>query len=372
MKILYLTLKASNAHFVKWAGAALEAGHEIQVLHSFPDTPVLPVPTHFVDGNSTLFDRSVGRLRHVLRCRQLIRQFKPDIVHVHFMDPNLTVLGWSAFPRTVVSIWGSDLILPRMPLNEILRRHGMRSAWQLTATNRLLAYAARAHLPMTQPIEVIPFGVDTTRFAPGPRQSDGRFRVGCVKHFETIYGLEHLVRAVASLRSRIPDIELVLAGEGSLKSSIQSLVKELGLDDCTHFPGSLNNDRVPELLRSLDVFAMPSLYESFGVSALEASACGLPVVSSDAGGIPDVVQHERTGILVNPADSGALAQALLDLHANPALRRTLGDNGRRFVQDRFEWTDCAARMEAVYARRHASAPSGSHSASGQHAVTSHA
>lgn len=350
MKILYLTQKASGTHFLKWAGAAMGYGHEIRILHYVPDTPVLPVPTDFVDGDSTLMARSLGRVRLVLKCRSLIRGFRPDLVHVHFMDPTLGVLGWSGFPRSVVSIWGSDLILPRMWPNEILRRHGLRSAHVVTATNRLLAYACRAHLPVTQTVEIVPFGVDTSLFRPAQEAGNGLFRVGCVKHFETIYGLEYLVRAVARVRPRIPGIRLVLAGGGSLEGEIRRLVHELGLQDVTHFPGRVPNSEVPALLNSLDVFVMPSLYESFGVSALEASACGLPVVSTLGGGIPDVVQDGRTGFLVEPADDAALAERLVELHDNPGLRARMGEQGRRFVQEHFEWSSCTARMEQVYQR----------------------
>lgn len=349
MKILFITLKADNAHALKWVGAVLAAGHEARLLCLMPCRPVLDLPTRVIDTDSNYFAKSIGRLRFVLACRREIRAFRPDVVHVHFMDPTFTVLGWCSASPLLVSIWGSDLAMPRTWVNEIFRRMGIRAADAVITTNPLLEYLARAHLGLDVHIDVIPFGVDLELFRPGTPPPPRPFRIGFVKHFERVYGYDTLIRAVALARQRI-DLELVMVGEGTCAAHAAELVRDLGLEDVTQFLGRVPNQDLPALLRSFHALAMPSLSESFGVSALEASACGLPVVASRSGGIPDVVRDEQTGFLVPPRDPDTLAGRLVWLAEHPSEAREMGMAGRAFVERHFDWRDCVAAMERVYLR----------------------
>jgi glycosyltransferase involved in cell wall biosynthesis len=116
------------------------------------------------------------------------------------------------------------------------------------------------------------------------------------------------------------------------------------------FLGDLAHEDVPAALQRMDIFAMPSTWEGFGVSAVEASAMQLPVVASNIHGIPDVVVDGETGLLVPPRDPAALANALERLAGNPELRRRMGAAGRAFVAAHYRWEDNAAQMAALYQR----------------------
>ena len=109
-------------------------------------------------------------------------------------------------------------------------------------------------------------------------------------------------------------------------------------------------EELPELLRNVDIFVMPSIREEFGVAAVEAQAMEIPVVSTRVGGVPEVVLDGETGILVEPGDSEQLAQAILTLIENPALRRQMGKRGREHVLANYRWEDNAALMENLYQR----------------------
>ncbi len=127
------------------------------------------------------------------------------------------------------------------------------------------------------------------------------------------------------------------------------MTNDLGLRDRVTFAGEVTHEDVPAMLRRLDIFAMPSTWEGFGVSALEASAMELPVVASDIHGIPDVVLDGTSGLLVPPADARALADAIARLAGDAALRRTMGAAGRAYVERDYRWQDNAALMERLYA-----------------------
>lgn len=348
MRLLFVTPRADSAHIAKWIDAARTAGHDLRMICSESGTASADVPTTVVETESGVWAKTLGRMRFAYRCRRLIRAFEPDVVHVHYMIPTPIVLGYVKFRPLVISVWGGDIAVPRSPLNEYFRRKALRSSSRILATNRMLAYVCRAHVGMHHPIDVIPFGVDCERFCPRERDHDGVFRVGCVKHFEEIYGIEYLLRAVAELRRDVPNVELVLVGDGTLRPKLERLTQELDIGSLVTFAGHVPNASVPALMSSFDVLVNPSLYESFGVSILEGSACGVPIVASDAGGIPDVVLDERTGILVPPADAPALAAALRRLSEDVDLARRMGAEGRRFVLERYQWRRSVEDVERVY------------------------
>ena len=132
---------------------------------------------------------------------------------------------------------------------------------------------------------------------------------------------------------------------------LERIAKALGVGAVTEFAGWVPHHRVPEYLRRLSIYAAPSVHEeSFGVAVLEASACGVPVVVSRVGGMPEVVEHQQTGFLVPPGDEVALADALERLVTSQELRRSMGAAGRRFVLERYSWDATARIVEDLYDR----------------------
>jgi glycosyltransferase involved in cell wall biosynthesis len=168
---------------------------------------------------------------------------------------------------------------------------------------------------------------------------------------ETGYGIDNLVQAFAILRRRrLPyGLRLLIVGEGPEHQPLERMAAALGVGSVTEFTGWVPHDRVPEYLRRLSIYVAPSVHEeSFGVAVLEASACGVPVVVSRVGGMPEVVQDGQTGYLVPPGDPIALADALERLVTNPELRRTMGAAGRGFVLQRYAWDATARAVEDLY------------------------
>jgi N-acetyl-alpha-D-glucosaminyl L-malate synthase BshA len=156
-----------------------------------------------------------------------------------------------------------------------------------------------------------------------------------------------VVRILERVTREVPAI-LLMVGEGPERASAQALARRLGLEGRVRFLGRM--DRIEELMGMADVFLLPSELESFGLSALEAMACAVPVVGSDAGGLPEVVQHAETGFLLPVGDIEGMAARTIELLKDDEHRRCLGQAGRRRVAALFGADRVVSRYERFYER----------------------
>lgn len=218
-------------------------------------------------------------------------------------------------------------------------------------------------------IHIIPPGVDLEIFRPLPRD-DAFHALGedpCqrmilfVGRMDPVKGLDTLLRALAAILDRDPavleDACLVIAGGDKVEDQplvdaemarIDGLRRELGLGEFVRFVGSLPQDSLPFWYNAAEVVVVPSRYESFGLVALEAMACGTPVIASDVGGLSTLVRDGRTGFLVPDNDPQALADKLAPLLALPEIRDTLGEHGVA-TAEAYGWPVIAERVEELYA-----------------------
>jgi len=286
--------------------------------------------------------------------RRLIEHIKPTLLHAHYATGYGTLGRLSKFRPYVVSVWGSDVF--DFPRTSALHRHlvklNLNYADHVCSTSHVMA--RETHELCDRPITVTPFGVDCSAFTRRNRQIlTGDFVIGTVKKLEPKYGIEYLIRGFALLNKRYSGprrLRLVIAGQGSLTKSLQKLACELDISTKTEFLGFVPHKQVPDVLNRLSVFAAPSVMdsESFGVAVVEASACELPVVVSDVGGLPEVVKAGVTGYVVPPRDTEAIAAAFLALLENDELTKEMGQAGRRLVMENYDWLENASRMERVY------------------------
>jgi glycosyltransferase involved in cell wall biosynthesis len=233
--------------------------------------------------------------------------------------------------------------------------------------DRLLARLARAIVvnsqavgrrfgrPAAGKVRCIHNGVDLARFTPQKappalRASlgllDGAPVVASVGRFVAFKGYGHLLEAARSVHQAMPAAHWVLAGDGELRGTLEAQCRGLGLEAVVHFTGW--RDDVPDLLALCDVFVLPSLSEHFGRVLIEAMAMARAVVATDAGGVPEIVVHGETGLLVPPAQPKALAEAVLALLENPARAARLGAAGRRRSEERFSLPRHVEAVEALY------------------------
>jgi glycosyltransferase involved in cell wall biosynthesis len=185
-----------------------------------------------------------------------------------------------------------------------------------------------------QKIRIVPNGIDLETFSPGDPGDDltaipsGSKLVGYVGRLDPIKGLLVLLKAFESICHETPGTKLVLIGpDFGMKQVLASVIRRKGMTGVI-FLDPVANDRLPNIYRTLDVIVTPSFFEIFGMSTLEAMACGRPVVSTAVGGVSDLIQEGRNGLLVPPGDYEALASKVNYLLQNESTARLLGENAR--------------------------------------------
>jgi len=204
-------------------------------------------------------------------------------------------------------------------------------------------------------VRVIPNGIDAAPFRED--RDCGELRrslgipaaapvIGTVGRLSEIKRQDLMIRAFAEAIRRVPDAHLLLVGDGPLRESLQTLADELGLSRRVHLVGY--QDRPERYLQVMDIFALTSRSEGMPLAVLEAWAAARPVVASRVGGLPEMVEDGRTGILVPSGDQTALANTLIALATNPELRRQMGGAGRHEVESRFD----VGTMAENYARHY--------------------
>ncbi len=221
----------------------------------------------------------------------------------------------------------------------------LRHAAAIVVPSAFLAGVFERHGYATQ---IVPNIVDLGRFAPGHVPHAGPV-VLVARNLEPIYDNASAIRAFAIVRAACPDARLILAGSGPERGALEQLAQQLGVAAALRFAGRVDNADMPQLYHQADLVLNPSLADNMPVSVLEALACRLPLVSTNVGGIPALLQHDVHALLVAPGDAGAMAQALLALIRSPSTARRLAAAGQAHVA-RFDWGQVGPRLLAQYRR----------------------
>jgi phosphatidyl-myo-inositol dimannoside synthase len=296
--------------------------------------------------------------------RVVARRHQATVMHGHWVIPGGITAALAA-PRLplVVSLHGSDVyVAERLAPARAAARHAFARAGFVTACSDDLARRAIALGAVADRIETVPYGVDTARFGPDAAiRSARRKELGiadsvplCVAAGRLVHkkGFEYLIDSVAS----VPGLVLAIAGEGTLDGALRSQAAVKGVAGRIRFLGNQPQDKVGEYFAAADVICAPSIRDDSGNVdglpnvVLEAMASGTPLVTTAAGGIGAVVEHERTGLVVAERDAGAIAAAISRLLGNRVIAREIGQAARAEVQRRFGWNRAAERFEAAYAR----------------------
>jgi glycosyltransferase involved in cell wall biosynthesis len=286
---------------------------------------------------------------------QARRAFEPDLIHAHWWFPNGLVGTWMskmAHKPLVTTLHGTDVRLARtVAFSRPAFRHVMHNSAAVTAVSRWLATEAQEVISTPAPV-VAPMPVATELFSPGGQRHENRLLF--VGRLNKQKGIELLLHAL----SRIPGASLTLdvIGDGDDRDTLKELAIALGIGDRVRWHGALPQPRLAEFYRGATALVVPSVGEGLGLVAVEAQLCETPVVAFDSGGLPDIVQHDRTGVLVRDVDAGSLAAALVSLLEREDRGAALGAAARLHALATFAPESVARRYADIYRAAIASSP----------------
>jgi L-malate glycosyltransferase len=354
------------------AGLALR-GHRVHVIASARPGRLLPHCSRLsfqevVAPNYPLFESAPYTLALASAIANLAREQPLDVLHVHYAVPHAAsaylarqALG-AAAPRLVTTLHGTDVTrVGADPSYQVITKFCVESSDAITVPSAFLREQARDLLGVDAalPIEVIPNFVDTDQFQPPAHRDPSRFAelfgdaaVGAgpllvhVSNFRSVKRATDLLEVLARVRRTLP-ARLLLVGDGPDRPAALARARSLGVERSVCFAG--RQAEFLDLLRHADAFLLTSETESFGLAALEALSCGVPVLGYRVGGVPAVVSDDA-GRLVAPFDLDALAAAVVSVVSDPELRDRLGAGGRARVLENFRRAPALDAYEALYRR----------------------
>jgi glycosyltransferase involved in cell wall biosynthesis len=314
-----------------------------------PDLAAMGVPAVCLDGA-----RGPGWIR---RLRSLLRDQRIEIVHAHSPYPAVGARlvaarrtrlvytehnVWQRYHRA--TYWANAVTYPRNDLVFAVSDEVRRS----------IRYPGPLSLLRMPSVETLYHGVEPALLEDaaspdGVREELGippdALVVGTVANLKPHKGLQHLLKAAVLVRRKVPAARFLVVGQGEARKDLEALASELGLDDAVTFTG-FREDAV-RIASAFDVFAMSSLHEGLSIAMIEAMALGKPVVVTRVGGLPEVVEDGKDGILVPPSDPRAMAARIIEVLGDPALRERLGRAARRRAEA-FDVRASVRRSEDAY------------------------
>jgi glycosyltransferase involved in cell wall biosynthesis len=362
MKLLMLSDHTST-HTKRWVQALSERGVQVY-LFSLVDASA---ETYDAMKNVQVYRSSfsvgvfqsngfgLSKLRYLAVMRQLkrfLKEVNPDLVHAHYATSYGLLGSLLGFKPYVLSVWGTDVFqFPgKSILHKALLKFNLNKATQVLSTSQVMANETRKYTQ--RPIEVTPFGVDLERFRPNRKtEEEGKqIVIGTIKSLEHTYGIDLLIHAFSLLitKHNMKHLKLLIVGGGTQEEVYRGLVKQLNLTSYVVFSGRVAHEELVNYYNRLDVYVALSRSESFGVAVLEASACELPVLVSNVGGLPEVVVNEKTGYIIPPEDPEKAAEVLSKLIGDDQLRKRMGHEGRQWVQANYSWDRNVDKMMTVY------------------------
>ena len=294
------------------------------------------------------------------------REFNLDIIHAHYAVPHaaaallarqvLASTPGAIAPKLVATLHGTDITLVgNDPSYSEIVAHSIEQSDCVTAVSQSLCESTRSELGVTRDIKVIPNFLDCSvhrrvvqpklrkRFCP----TEGTKLIVHVSNFRPVKRIDAVLEVFDRIRRQVPS-RLLLVGDGPELATAYRLGRQLGISDLVDTVGA--QEEVTSLLSVADLFLLPSAEESFGLAALEAMACEVPVVASRVGGLPEVIEDGLTGFLHAPMDLDGMAKSALALLQNQSLHRQIVGAAQQRVSEKF----CADRVVPMYEACYAS------------------
>lgn len=292
----------------------------------------------------------LGAIRKI---KSQIKKIKPDIIHVHGTRAGslgrLAAIGFKVPVIYTEHLWTKNYKLP----SRLAHRIQLIGLWFLdmfTTLNIAVSQAVKDFMVDNQISRDEKVIVIFNAISPSKKQAkifEGKeVVIGSVGTLNLQKGMQYLIAAMPQVLKEFPKVRLEIVGEGPFRKNLEKQIKKMKLGGAIHLTGFIKD--IEEKLADFDLYVQPSLSESFGLAIIQAMSLGLPVIATNAGGIPEIVTTGKTGILVEPAKPKALADAILKLLRDPKKAKELAKLAAQDVKIKFNLEDMVKETEKVY------------------------
>jgi len=294
-----------------------------------------------------------------IKVRRLIKEIKPDVLHVHYAVGYGLLGALSGFHPFVLSVWGSDiLVAPKQSkIYKLTVELAIRMADIIHCdADHIIAPLIKLGANLEK-IKLIYFGVDTQKFKLIQGKEKLRRELGIfdsptvisLRNLEPIYNVETLINSIPMVSKEIPEAKFLIVGGGSQEAKLKEQAKSLDIFQSVKFTGRIPNDELPEYLNSADIYVSTSLSDAgLAASTAEAMACGLPVIITDFGDNKKWVEDGTNGFLIPLKDPEALASKIIALIRNKEVREKFGRINRQIIEERNDWQKEMRKVEELY------------------------
>ncbi len=278
-----------------------------------------------------------------------IRRVSPVVVHAQSLGIGVPALISKTILKIPYVVWGrgSDVYLPGWFTKRTLKTI-MKNADSAIALTEDMKRTMQAIY--NRNIVVVPNGINLKEYTGDPsvqKVKGDEKRILFVGRLHPVKGVRYLLQAMKIVYEKMPDAKLILVGDGEERELLEKLADNLEIRECVEFAGRVPHERVQDYMNQAEVFVLPSLSEGFPVTILEAMACGLPVVATRVGGLPDVIEDGVNGYLVKAKEPSEIAEALLKLLQDEQLWETISKTNKQKVND-YSWERVALALEKIY------------------------
>lgn len=329
-------------------------GHEVHFIsHTRPFKLVdeKGIFFHCVEGiDYPLFDDPLYTFALTAKIVEVVERFDLDLVHAHYSIPHslcaylASEITTNKFP-TVTTIHGTDVTVvgqdkPLYPLN----RFSINKSTVVTTVSNFQRQYTKQEFNISKSIEVINNFIDLDVFSPKHASKERRAMIAAddekilmhISNFRPVKNTDVVIKAFHMVQAKV-NARLVLLGNGPDLIKIKQQCQQLGISDKVTFLGSVMH--VEDIIPNADCIFQPSYHESFSMVALEAMACGVPTVTSNADGIPEVVEQGKSGFMSEPNDILAMSNHIIEIFRDARLQQSLGEYGRKRAEQKFAWSD---------------------------------
>jgi N-acetyl-alpha-D-glucosaminyl L-malate synthase BshA len=342
-----LAQRGHSVHFISYALPMRLGGFQDNIVY------------HEVEmANYPVFEFPLYTLALASKMVEVARYEKLDILHCHYALPHATsaYLAKQILHDTnikiVTTLHGTDITLVGLEPSFLpIMKFSIEQSDGVTAVSRFLKEKTQTNYGIDKDIAVIPNFIDTAKYKRTPSDifcvksgADGQKVVAHTSNFRPVKRVADVIRIFNEVQKKVPSI-LLLIGDGPDRSQCEILCRELGIENKVRFLGK--QVEIVPLLSTADLFLMPSQSESFGLAALEAMACEVPVISTSVGGLPELQVHGQTGFIAEIGDVERMARYAIDLLSNPVKHKMFSEAARKRAEE-FESTRIVPQYESYY------------------------